>query len=72
MIRIIPINIPDSRTTTGTEIMIAKIEELKCSLPALLDTFIVDELTLSLATTVDTFVSEDEMKEVVAPKIMIS
>ena len=64
MIRIIPINIPDNRTTTGTEIMTAKTEELKFSLPALLETFIVDELTLSLATTVDTFVSEDEMKEV--------
>ena len=63
MIRIIPINIPDNRTTTGTEIMTAKTEELKFSL-AVLETFIVDELTLSLATTVDTFVSEDEMKEV--------
>ena len=50
--------------TTGTEIMTAKIEELKFSL-ALLETFIVDELTLSLATTVDTFISEDE---VVTPK----
>ena len=68
MIRIIPINIPDSRTTTGTEIMIAKIEELKFSL-AVLETFIVEELTLSLATTVDTFVSEDEMKVVVIHKM---
>ena len=68
MIRIIPINIPDSRTTTGTEIMIAKIEELKFSL-AVLEKFIVEELTLSLATTVDTFVSEDEMKVVVIHKM---
>ena len=64
MIKIIPINIPDSRTTTGTEIMTAKIEELKFSLAVL----VVEELTLSLATTVDTFVSEDEMKVVVTPK----
>ena len=64
MIRIIPINIPDSRTTTRTEIMTAKIEELKFSLAVL----VVEEVTLSLATTVDTFVSEDEMKVVMTPK----